>query len=468
MTHAQTASELRSFDPATGEVIGSVELTTPEALDAAVARARKAFASEWARDARLRADVLNRWADALAAAAQDTSSLLLRETGKVRAETDLEVAMSIDALRFNAGIARHVDGNGGALPDGSIAYVERQPIGVSGLIVPWNWPVFLLMRDLAPALAAGVTAVIKPAPQTPLATRHVVEVGREAGLPEGVLEVVYGGAEVGRGVVTHPDVRAVAFTGSTEVGKEVMRTAAADLTRVLLELGGKGVSVVFADADVDAALEACARNAFLTSGQMCMANTRILVERSAFESVRDAVVERVRQLRVGDPRSPDTDLGPLISQQHCERVMGYIDLARRRGCIQVGGERIEGDGNGAFLAPAVICGEHLDEPLVTEEIFGPVVSVEPFSDERSAVAMANASPYGLASAVWTADVDLAWRVARGIDAGTVWVNRYNRMFPEIPSGGFKQSGIGRTRGLEGLRQFSEIKHINWALSPAPG
>jgi betaine-aldehyde dehydrogenase len=464
MADVRTENELRSFDPATGELLGSVKLTTPDALDAAVSRARAAFESEWSRNAVLRADALNRWADGLAAGAEDLSTLLLRETGKIRAETEREVAMSVDALRFNAGIARQLDGDAGPLPDGSIAYVERQPIGVSGMIVPWNWPVFLLMRDLAPALAAGVTAVIKPAPQTPLSTRHAVEVARRAGVPDGVLEVVYGGADVGSGLVTHRDVRAIAFTGSTEVGKEVMRTAAADLTRVLLELGGKGVSLVFADADVDAAVAACVQNAFVTSGQMCMANTRTVVERPAFDAVRDAVVERVRGLRVGHPDAGDTDIGPLISRQHCDRVMGYVDLARRRGSILAGGERT-GNG-GAFLAPTVIGGGDLDEPLVTEEIFGPVVSVEPFGDEESAIAMANASPYGLVSAVWTADVNRAWRVARRIDAGTVWVNRYNRMFPEVPSGGFKQSGIGRTRGLEGLRQFSEIKHINWAIEPS--
>lgn len=463
MAEVQTESELRSLNPATGELLGSVELTAPEALDAAVARARAAFGSEWSRNAVLRADALNRWADALAAGAQQMSTLLVRETGKIRAETDREVAMSVDALRFNAGIARHLDGGAGPLPDGSIAYIERQPIGVAGMIVPWNWPVFLLMRDLAPALAAGVTAVIKPAPQTPLSTRHVVEVAQGAGVPAGVLEVVYGGAEVGSALVTHRDIRAIAFTGSTEVGKAVMRAAAADLTRVLLELGGKGVSVVFADSDLDAAVEACVRNAFVTSGQMCMANTRTLVERPVFDAVRDAVLERVRVLRVGHPDAADTDLGPLISQQHCERVMGYVELARRRGSVLAGGERIGDAGTGAFLAPTVICGDDLDEPLVTEEIFGPVVSVEPFSDEDSAVAMANASPYGLVSAVWTADVNRAWRVARRLDAGTVWVNRYNRMFAEVPSGGFKQSGIGRTRGLEGLREFSEIKHINWAV-----
>ena len=273
--------ELASRNPMTGELVGSVEATSPERLDARVAAAAGAFPA-WAADPRGRAAALLRWADALEAAAEEVGDLLLAEIGKVVSETRLEVQLSVDALRYNAGMCRHLGGDAGALPDGSIAYVERVPVGVAGFIVPWNWPVFLLFRDLAPALAAGVTAVVKPPPETPLSVRRVVELGVAAGVPQDVVGVVFGGADVGRGLVEHPQVRAVAFTGSTEVGRLVMRSAAGDFTRVLLELGGKGVSVIFEDADVEAAVETCVAGAFVTSGQMCMATTRILASSQVF------------------------------------------------------------------------------------------------------------------------------------------------------------------------------------------
>jgi acyl-CoA reductase-like NAD-dependent aldehyde dehydrogenase len=453
---------LTSYDPATGAALGAVATTAPEDLEAVVGRARSTLAGAWSRDAAARAHALHAWADVLAAHADELAGLIMRETGKLRREADFEVAGALDALRFNAGMARHVDGHAGALPDGSIAYVEREPVGVSAFIVPWNAPVILLLRDLAPALAAGVTAIVKPAPQTPLVTERLAGLALEAGLPDGVLAVVHGGAELGRALVEHPAVRAVAFTGSTTTGRAIMRSAAGDFTRVLLELGGKGAAIVFDDADTDAAAAACLQSGLSIAGQFCMATTRVLAQRSVYDDVRAALCERAAAVAVGPPDDDASGMGPLISEQQLERVAGYIEIARAGDCVAIGGERLHPGSGGAYLAPTILAGDDLDGRLLREEIFGPVLTVEPFDEVDDAVALANLSPYGLAGSVWTTDVDRAWAAARGLQAGTVGVNRCNVTLPEIASGGMKQSGMGRTRGLEGVHAFTELRHVNFA------
>ncbi|MFB3738159.1 MAG: aldehyde dehydrogenase [Candidatus Velamenicoccus archaeovorus] len=331
-------------------------------------------------------------------------------------------------------------------------------------MVPWNWPILLLLRDLAPGLAAGVTAIVKPAPQTSPVTEHVVRLGREAGLDGGILQLAIGGPELGRALVEHPGIRAVAFTGSTETGAQIMAAGSTTLKRMLLELGGKGSSVIMEDADVPSAVEASVRAAMTTTGQMCMACSRIIAHRSRFAAVLETVIEMLRGMTVGPPGADGSDLGPLISSGHRDRVLGYVDLARRTCQVAWGGEPAHVDGYpGWFMTPAVVTGADPSSPLIQDEIFGPVVSVERFDTLEEAVALANASRYGLTAAVWTDDAEQGWDAARSIEAGTVWVNGYGPSFPEVPSGGFKGSGSGRTRGIEGIEQFTEIKSINWKL-----
>lgn len=455
-------NKLTSYSPATGQEIGSVPISTPADVDAACRRAHAAFTSPWRTDTLRRAAFLNSWADNIEARAQDIAALLTLETGKVRRESDAEIRLTLEALRFNAPLSRIISGTTHELPDGSAGHVIRQPAGVSAFIVPWNWPIFLLFRDMAPALAAGVTAVVKPAPQTPLSLELVLSTMPE--LPEPVVQAVYGEAETGSALIDNPLVKIVCFTGSTEVGRSVATAAARRFARPILELGGKGMSVIFADADLDRAVTACVQNGYLTSGQMCMANSRLLVERSAYDQVVEDLTARVAALRVGDPEDPANDMGPVISKSHGARVQSYIDIASAAGQITTGGGTVPGiDLDGAYLNPTVIAGETIAHRIASEEIFGPVVSVEAFDTAEEAARRANDTRYGLSAAIWTEQGTRAWKLARELEFGTVWVNRYNRAFAEVPSGGMKESGTGRSRGFEGLHEFTELKHINWEI-----
>lgn len=460
-----TPQDARPVDPANLKPLSVVPATTPALLEAAAVRASAAQRGGWPVDSRRRQALLWRWADALAEHTDELVRALVVESGKPVREARVEVAGSIDALRYNSGLARSIEGRAGTLPDGSEAHLVREPVGVTAFIVPWNWPLLLLFRDLAPALAAGVTALVKPAPQTTLVTRQALALGHAVGVGEDIVQLVVGDDLVGDALVTHPLVRAVAFTGSTFVGASIRRAAAPDMTRTLLELGGKASLVLFADADVETAAETAARAAVITSGQMCMACTRLLVQRPAFERARDRVVDVLRSLRVGDPAAEETDLGPLISARSLDRFIGHVDLARTSATLLTGGEAVRPDGlPGHFLTPAAVTGVDVGSPLVQDDLFGPLLVIEEFDEEADAVELANATPYGLAASVWTEDLARGWRVARSLHAGTVWVNGYNRSYPEMPSGGYGSSGLGRTRGIEGLHQFTELKHVHFGLS----
>lgn len=456
-------------DPTSLRPLGDVPATTPKELDALASAADRCVRGSWSTDTRLRQDRLWRWAEVLAERTGELVEALVRETGKNRREAHAEVAGACEALRYNAGMARLVGGRAGTLTDGSQAHLVREPVGVTGFIVPWNWPLLLLMRDLAPALAAGVTALIKPAPQTTRVTLQALELGYEAGLPRDVVAVAVGDVAVGEAVVTHPLVRAVAFTGSTRVGGAIRQAASADMTRTLLELGGKASMLVFDDADVDTAAETAARASVITTGQMCMACTRLLVHRSVFDRVRERVVDTIGSLRVGDPAEERSDVGPLISAASVDGFVSAMELAQSSATVLVGGKRLTPDGlPGHFVSPAVVTDVDLDSPLVQDDLFAPVLTLEPFDSETQAVRMANATPYGLVGSVWTSDVDRSWRTARALRCGTVWINGYNRSYPEMPSGGYGASGLGRTRGVEGIEQFTELKHVHFGVRSGEG
>lgn len=447
--------------PASQEVVEVPDPASPEELDRVVASALTAHRSgAWGRDHRLRSRVLLAWADALEAEAESLADQLVRETGKVVAEARIEVAGSCEALRFNAGACRSSRDEFHELSDGNRAAVRREPLGPVVFITPWNWPMLLLLRDLAPAFAAGVTAIVKPSSQTYRITQRTVELGIAAGVPTDVLHLVAGEGEVGQALVEDPRTRGVAITGSTAAGRSVMRAAAGTMTRPLLELGGKATSLLLPDTALDGPLVTLGRASVITAGQMCMACTRILVHRSQLDAAVDTLRIALDSLVIGDPADESTEVGPLIGEPAYAKVSGYIDRARKDNVLITGGDRVEVAGkDGYFLRPALVAGADTSSPLVQEDIFGPVLGVEPYNTVTEAVALANATPFGLAASVWGEDTALARAVADHIDAGTVWINQYNKSYPEIPSGGFKTSGLGRTRGAAGIDQFTEIKAV---------
>jgi len=455
---------LQPVDPSTLEQLAPVPAATPAEVDAAAGAAAAAMAGRWPRDHRRRAEVLHTWADLLAAEADELVGHLVRETGKAVAEAQIELAGSIDSLRLNSGLARLPLGRAGSLHDGTEAHLVREPVGPTVFITPWNWPVLLLLRDLAPAFAVGVTALVKPAPQTTHVTRRVIALGHRAGVPVEALQCLPGGVEVGVALVRHPDTAAVAITGSTQAGQAVMRDAAQTMTRPLLELGGKASMLVLPDGDLEAALESAARAAVITSGQMCMACTRVLVPQDRLAEAEKLLHEAFSSLAPGDPRQPGTRFGPLISEQAMEKVSGFVDLARGSARLVVGGDQVHPDGlPGHFLTPALVTDVDVESPLVKEDIFGPLLTLESYADEDHALELVNATPFGLAASVWSRDLSRAMGAARAVKAGTVWVNGYNRSYGEMPSGGMRMSGLGRTRGVEGLEQFTELKHIHLSI-----
>jgi betaine-aldehyde dehydrogenase len=453
------------INPATGAPADVVPECDVQDVNRAVAAAKRAFDDgSWsAIGPSARAAVLYRLAELIEEHLDDLAALESRNVGKpLKLAHDSDLPFTVDCLRFFAGAARMLEGRASQeYVPGYTSMIRREPIGVCGQLAPWNYPLMMAIWKIGPALAAGNTVVLKPAPETPLTALALGELALEAGLPAGVLNIVTGGDEVGAAIVAHPDVRLISLTGASETGKVIMRAAADSLKRIHMELGGKAPFVVFDDADLEAAAQGAVCAGFVNTGQDCTAATRIYVQRSSYNKFLDRFVSLVRQIRVGDPSSPSTDMGPLVSAAQLSRVTSLVGQARREGRFIIGGEqaRVQGFEGGFFFQPTVITDVPDTSPVVTDEIFGPAVVVLPFDDEAEAIRRANAVRYGLAGSIWTSNVQRAMRVSAALEFGTVWVNDHLPLTAEMPHGGFKQSGFGKDMSLYSLDDYTQIKHV---------
>ncbi|HEV8335203.1 MAG TPA: betaine-aldehyde dehydrogenase [Candidatus Polarisedimenticolia bacterium] len=462
---ARSGRTFETINPATNQALCRVAEADETDVDAAVQAARKAFEQgPWPKmSAADRSRVLWRIADLLMQRADEVARLETLDNGKPIFESrQVDIPLVAEIFQYYAGWATKITGETIPARPGAFTYTLREPLGVVAAIVPWNFPLLLASWKIAPALAAGNTVIVKPSSNTPLSALKFAEIVKDAGLPDGVLNVVTGkGSVAGMALVRHPGVDKIAFTGDTRTGVEIMKSGSDTLKRITLELGGKSPNIVFADADLEAAVRGATVGIFYGKGEVCAAGSRLFVEKRIHEEFLDKLAGRAKKTVPGDPLDPKTRFGALVSQAQMEKVLRYIASGKEEGArLVAGGERTEVAGlNGNFVLPTIFDQVKPEMRIAREEIFGPVLSTLEFSDPEEAVAQANASPYGLAAGIWTRDVAKAHRVARALKAGTVWINTYNRYDPALPFGGYKRSGYGRELGSAALEAYTQIKSV---------
>lgn len=461
------------YNPATGEVIAKATEGTIEDAREAIQVAKATFESGvWSEmPATERASYLMKIADKIEEKAEELARLETMDNGKPLREASADVSDAAACFRYYAGLITKPDGVTYQVPDPVQAMVVKEPIGVCGLIVPWNYPLLMSVWKIAPALAAGNTIVFKPSEITPITPTKLFEIIEEVGIPKGVANMVLGaGPTVGNEIAENKDVDMISFTGGTKTGQSIMKAAAGNIKKISLELGGKSPNIIFADADFEVAVDHALFGIYCGAGQVCSAGSRILVEESIYDRFVERFVERAKQIKVGPGDAEGTEMGPLVSKQHMEKVLNYIEIGKQEGAKLVcGGNRITENGleNGYFVEPTAFVDVKQDMRIVQEEIFGPVVVIQKFKDEEEAIKLANGTNYGLAGAVFTNDGAKALRVIKKVRAGITWVNMYHNTYNEAPWHGYKQSGIGSSLGTYGLDEFQEIKQININLQVEP-